>query len=47
MSGLLALTSGAVFYLTLRIRHSLTWWSLGRAGSVYSAYLVCVFGCAE
>ncbi|HEY5388529.1 MAG TPA: sodium:calcium antiporter [Thermoleophilia bacterium] len=47
VSGILALTSGAVFYLTLRIKHSLTWWSLGGAGSVYVAYLVYVFGFAK
>jgi len=47
VSGILALTSGAVFYLTLRIKHSLTWWSLGGAGSVYFAYLVYVFGFAN
>ena len=39
VAGLLALFSGTVFYLTLRIRHTLTWWSLGGAGSVYFAYL--------
>jgi cation:H+ antiporter len=44
VSGLLALLSGTVFYLTLRIRHRLMWWSLGGAGSVYIAYLVYVFG---
>lgn len=47
VSGILALTSGTVFYLTLRIKHSLTWWSLGGAGSVYFAYLVYVFGFAN
>ena len=40
---MLALFSGMVFYLTLRIRHTLTWWSLGGAGSVYFVYLVYVF----
>ena len=43
VAGALALFSGSVFYLTLRIRHRLTWWSLGGAGSVYFAYLVYVF----
>jgi cation:H+ antiporter len=47
VSGVLALTSGTVFYLTLRIRHRLMWWSLGGAGSVYFAYLVYVFGFAK
>jgi cation:H+ antiporter len=43
VAGLLALVSGTVFYLTLRIRHTLTWWSLGGAGSVYFIYLIYVF----
>ena len=43
VAGALALFSGMVFYLTLRIRHTLTWWSLGGAGSVYFVYLVYVF----
>ena len=43
VSGALALVSGLVFYLTLRIRHALTWWSLGGAGSMYVAYMVYVF----
>ena len=46
VSGALALVSGTVFYLTLRFRHKLTWWSLGGAGTVYAAYLVYVFGFA-
>jgi cation:H+ antiporter len=46
VAGLLALVSGTVFYLTLRIRHTLTWWSLGGAGSVYFVYLVYVFAIA-
>ncbi len=46
VAGLLALVSGTVFYLTLRIRHTLTWWSLGSAGSVYFIYLVYVFAVA-
>ena len=47
VSGVLALISGTVFYLTLRIRHRLTWWSLGGAGSMYFVYLVYVFGFAR
>jgi cation:H+ antiporter len=47
VAGLLALVSGTVFYLTLRIRHTLTWWSLGGAGSVYFIYLVYVFAVAR
>jgi cation:H+ antiporter len=43
VSGVLALVSGTVFYLTLRLRHRLTWWSLGGAGSMYVVYLVYVF----
>ena len=43
VAGVLALVSGTVFYLTLRIRHALTWWSLGGAGSVYFVYLFYVF----
>ena len=46
VSGVLALISGTVFYLTLRFRHKLTWWSLGGAGTVYAAYLIYVFGFA-
>ena len=42
VSGVLALVSGVVFYLTLRLRHTLTWWSLGGAGSMYVVYLVYV-----
>jgi cation:H+ antiporter len=41
-SGLLALASGVVFYVTLRVRHTLTWWSLAGAGSTYAVYLVYV-----
>ena len=41
-SGLLALASGVVFYVTLRVRHTLTWWSLAGAGSMYAVYLVYV-----
>lgn len=47
VAGLLALVSGTVFYLTLRIRHTLTWWSLGGAGSVYFLYLIYVFVLAD
>jgi cation:H+ antiporter len=43
VAGVLALASGAVFYLTLRIRHTLTWWSLLGAGSLYFVFLVYVF----
>jgi cation:H+ antiporter len=43
VAGVLALFSGSVFYLTLRLRHTLSWWSLGGAGSVYFAYLIYVF----
>ena len=39
-SGMLALVSGTVFYVTLRVRHTLTWWSLAGAGSMYAVYLV-------
>ena len=46
VSGVLALISGTVFYLTLRFRHRLTWWGLGGAGTVYAAYLIYVFGFA-
>ncbi len=46
VAGALALVSGTVFYLTLRRRHSLTWWSLGGAGSLYFAYLIYVFAIA-
>ena len=47
VAGVLALFSGMVFYLTLRARHTLTWWSLGGAGSVYFLYLVYVFAYAH
>jgi len=47
VAGLLALVSGTVFYTTLRVRHTLTWWSLGGAGSVYFIYLVYVFAIAD
>ena len=44
---MLALLSGTVLYLTLRLRHALAWWSLGGAGTVYVAYLVYVLGFAR
>jgi len=44
VSGLLALISGVYFYLTLRFRHTLHWWSLMLAGTLYVVYLVYVFG---
>jgi cation:H+ antiporter len=43
VSGVLALISGLVFYLTLRFKHTLTWWSLGGAGSMYIVYMIYVF----
>ena len=46
-SGILALVSGVVFYVTLRVRHTLTWWSLAGAGSMYAVYLVYVLGFAH
>ncbi len=46
VAGLLALISGAVFYVTLRVRHTLAWWSLAGAGSLYVAYLIYVFAIA-
>ena len=42
VSGALALASGLVFYITLRMKHTLTWWSLCGAGSMYGAYLLYV-----
>lgn len=47
VSGLLALISETVFCLSLRIKHSLTWWSLDGAGSVHFAQLVYMFGRAK
>jgi len=47
LSGILALVSGTVFYLTLRTRHTLTWWSLAGGGSMYVVYLVYVLGFAH
>jgi hypothetical protein len=46
LAGVLALVSGTVFYVTLRVRHTLTWWSLAGAGSVCFAHLVYVFAIA-
>jgi cation:H+ antiporter len=43
VSGLLALVSGLVLYLTLRIKHTMTWWSIAGAGSMYAVYMVYVF----
>jgi cation:H+ antiporter len=43
VSGVLALISGLVFYLTLRIRHTLAWWSLAGAGSMYCVYMIYIF----
>ena len=43
VSGILALTSGAIFYLTLRFKHTMTWWSIAGGGTVYFAFLVYVF----
>lgn len=42
VSGAMTLISGLVFYLTLRLKHTLTWWSLGGGGTMYFAYLVYV-----
>ena len=42
VSGAMTLIAGLVFYLTLRVRHTLTWWSLGGGGTMYFAYLVYV-----
>jgi cation:H+ antiporter len=44
VSGLLALISGVYFYMTLRLRHRLHWWSLLIAGALYGVYMVYVFG---
>ena len=42
VSGILALTSGLIFYLTLRLKHTMTWWSIAGGGTVYFAYLIYV-----
>ena len=47
LSGVLALLSGVVFLVTLRVRHTLTWWSLAGAGSLYAVYLVYVLAFAH
>jgi cation:H+ antiporter len=47
VSGLLALVSGTVFYLQLRIRHKLTWFTLCGAGSMYAIYLVYIIFIAK
>ncbi len=40
VSGVLALVSGLVLYLTLRVARTLTWWVLAGAGSMYFTYIV-------
>ena len=40
----LALISGVYFYVTLRFRHGLHWWSLILAGTLYGVHMVYVFG---
>ena len=47
VSGVLALISGSVFYLQLRFRHKLTWFTLGGAGSMYAIYLIYVIFIAK
>ena len=47
VSGVLALVSGTVFYLQLRFRHKLTWFTLCGAGSMYALYLVYVIFIAK
>jgi cation:H+ antiporter len=47
VSGVLALVSGLVFYLQLRIRHKLTWFTLCGAGSMYALYLIYVIFIAK
>jgi cation:H+ antiporter len=42
VSGALTLFAGLVYYLTLRIQHTMTWWSIGGGGTVYFAYLAYV-----
>jgi cation:H+ antiporter len=39
VSGALTLFAGLVYYLTLRIKHTMTWWSIGGGSTVYFAYL--------
>ena len=43
VSGLLAIVSGLVLYVTLRVKHTMTWWSIAGAGSMYAVYMVYVF----
>jgi cation:H+ antiporter len=42
VSGILALFSGLVFYLIVRLHHRLPWWTLVGAGSMYVAYVLMV-----
>jgi cation:H+ antiporter len=42
VSGVLALASGLVFYVTLRVAHRMTWWSIAGAGSMYFVYIAYV-----
>jgi cation:H+ antiporter len=42
VSGALTLFAGLVYYLTLRIKHTMTWWSIGGGSTVYFAYLAYV-----
>ena len=42
VSGVLALVSGLVFYVTLRVAHRMTWWSIAGAGSMYFVYIAYV-----
>jgi cation:H+ antiporter len=42
ISGILALASGLVFYLTLRFARTMTWWSIAGAGSMYFVFIAYV-----
>jgi len=42
LSGLLALFSGLVLYLTLRFHHRLPWWLLVSGVTTYVAYVLCI-----
>ncbi len=42
VSGGLTLFAGLVYYLTLRVKHAMTWWSIGGGSTVYFAYLAYV-----
>jgi cation:H+ antiporter len=42
VSGVLALVSGLIFYLTLRFAHTMTWWSIAGAGSMYFVFIAYV-----